>query len=242
MDTTTGGVFIVTGGAGALADAIAGVFRAAGARLVLVDRVAERLREQAARHDAVPLVADLTDPAEAIAMVAETEEEVGPIAGLIHTAGGFAMARADTAGRELYERMFDVNMRTLAVVTEAVLPRMLERRAGFLAGISSNVVWEGAGGARMALYAAAKAAVAFYLRSVEREVRAAGIRVAVVYPLTAIDTPANRRDMPDADPEGWIDPVAIGEALLFAATRGPRGRLSELPIGAIPPARPRDRR
>jgi NAD(P)-dependent dehydrogenase (short-subunit alcohol dehydrogenase family) len=108
---------------------------------------------------------------------------------------------------------------------------MVARGDGFLAGISSNVVWEGTGSAQMSLYAAAKAAVAFYLRSLERELGGAGVRAAIVYPLGPIDTPANRAAMPDADPAGWTDPVAIAEALLFAATRGPRGRLAELPIG-----------
>jgi hypothetical protein len=56
--------------------------------------------------------------------------------------------------------------------------------------------------------------------------------VAVVYPLAAIDTPANRRATPDADPRDWVDPEEIGRALLFAATRPARGRLVELPIAA----------
>jgi len=231
MNMRADGVFIVTGGAGALADAVAAVFGAGGARLVLVDRASEALRERAAARGAVPLAVDLSDAGETNAMAVDVEASVGPVAGLIHTAGAFAMAPAATADATLYDRMLDANVRTLVNATQAVLPAMLARGDGFIAGVSSNVVWEGSGAASMSIYAAAKAAVAFYLRSVEREVRGAGIRVAIVYPLSAIDTPANRRAMPDADPAGWVDPVAIAEALLFAATRGPRGRLSELPIG-----------
>ena len=232
MKVNTDDVFVITGGAGALADAIAAVFGAAGARLVLVDRAAEALRERAAVHGAVPMTADLADAAETAAMAREVAETVGPVAGVIHTAGAFAMAPAASADEGLYDRMLDVNLRTLVNITRATLPGMVSRGDGFLAGISSNVVWEGTGAAEMSLYAAAKAAVAFYLRSVEREVRSAGVRVAIVYPLGAIDTPANRRAMPDADPAGWVDPAGIAEALLFAATRGPRGRVAELAIGS----------
>ncbi len=238
MELKTEGVYIVTGGAGALADAVAATFSAAGARLVLVDRVAEALRERAAQHGAVPVTADLTDAAAAARMVADIEGTLGRVDGVVHTAGAFAMERAELSGPELYERMFDINVRTLVNVTRAALPGMLARRDGFVAGISSNVVWEGTGAASMTLYAAAKAAVTFYLRSLEREVRAAGVRVAIVYPLAPIDTLANRRDTPGADPAGWVDPAGIAEALLFAATRGPRGRLAELPIGAVPLAHP----
>ena len=232
MKVNPNDVFIITGGAGALADAIAAVFAAGGARLVLVDRAGEALRERAAAHGAVPMTADLADAAETVAMAREVAETVGPVAGVIHTAGAFAMAPVAAADEGLYDRMLDVNLRTLVNITRATLPGMVSRGDGFIAGISSNVVWEGTGAAEMSLYAAAKAAVAFYLRSVEREVRSAGVRVAIVYPLGPIDTPANRRAMPDADPAGWIDPAGIAEALLFAATRGPRGRLAELPIGA----------
>jgi len=232
MRVSGGGVYVVTGGAGALAEAVAGRFAAAGARLVLVDRAAEALRERAAACGAVPLAADLAEADEAAAMAAEVEGSVGPVAGLVHLAGAFAAAPAADAGRELYDRLFDANVRSLVNAVRAVLPPMLARGDGFVAGVSSNVVWDGAGAASLALYAAAKAAVAFYLRSLEREVRGAGVRVAIVYPLAAIDTPANRRAMPDADPAGWVDPAAIAEALLFAATRGPRGRISELPIGS----------
>jgi len=231
MALQDGEVFIVTGGAGALAGAVAEVFRGAGARLVLADLPGSAVRQRAAALGAVAITADLTVADEARRMVAEAVAACGRVDGLIHTAGGFATAAAEEATPELYDRMFDVNMRTLFNATSAVLPALLAQGHGFLAGISTNLVWSGSGGAGMALYAASKAALTLYLRSVEREVRGHGVRVAIVYPLSPIDTPANRRDMPQADPAVWVDPVAIGEALLFAATRGPRGRVMELPIG-----------
>jgi hypothetical protein len=46
----------------------------------------------------------------------------------------------------------------------------------------------------------------------------------------AIDTPANRKDMPNADPRTFIDPGEIAATILHAATRSARGRLSELPV------------
>ena len=75
-----------------------------------------------------------------------------------------------------------------------------------------------------------KAAVASFLHSIDEEVAGTAILVAVVYPMGSVDTPANRRDMPDADPASWIDPVQIAEALHFAATRSPRGRILDLAI------------
>ena len=231
MGITADGVYIVTGGAGAVAGPVARVFHAAGARLALVGREEALLRQRAEPLGALAIAADLTSPEAAERAVGETERVFGRVDGLIHTAGGFEMAPAGESDPALYDRLFDTNMRTLFCAVHAVLPRLLGQRDGFIAGFSAGVVRTG-GGAGMTIYAAAKAAVSAYLRALESEVRSSGVRVAVVYPLGAIDTPRNRRDMPGADPRGWVDPEEIGHALLFAATRGPRGALVELAIGA----------
>jgi NADP-dependent 3-hydroxy acid dehydrogenase YdfG len=126
--------------------------------------------------------------------------------------------------------MLDLNLRTLFTASRAVLPHFVNRGAGFLAGFSASPAWMRSGGGGMSLYAAAKGAVTAYLHAVDDEFGARGIRTAIVYPLGVVDTPANRRAMPDADPSAWIDPAEIAAALLFAATRGPHGKLTELPI------------
>src|SRR5512140_1997768 len=122
MDIRVRGVYVVKGGAGALADAVAATFGKAGARLALLDRGAEGLSGRAARHRAMPVVADLVDAKATAAAIADVEQGLGHIDGLIHTAGAFALAPAATAPPELYDRMFDVNVRTLVNVTRAVLP------------------------------------------------------------------------------------------------------------------------
>jgi NADP-dependent 3-hydroxy acid dehydrogenase YdfG len=230
IQLATTGAYLITGGAGAVADAVGRVFTDAGARVAMVGRNPDAIRARAASIGGLPLVADLTSLEGARRAVEEARRAFGRVDGLIHAAGGFEMGPADTADPAAYDRMFDVNMRTLFSATTAVLPGLLDQGTGFIAGFSTGVVWSGAGGPGMALYAAAKAAVSTYLRSLEAEVRCRGVGVAIVYPIGVIDTERNRRDMPDADRSGWIDPIEIATALLFACTRGPRGRLLELPI------------
>lgn len=223
-------VLLVTGGAGAVASAVTRVFMGAGTRLALVDLEGSAVRERAAAAGTLAIIADLTSPEAASRMVVEAKQAFGRVDGLIHTAGGFAVASAVEEDVALYERMLDVNLRTLFNAVHAVLPELLAQGDGFIAAFSTNLVWTGSGGARMALYAAAKAAVTYYLRSLDRELAGSGVRVAIVYPLSSIDTPANRRNSPDTDPRTWVDPEEIARALLFASMRGPRGRVVELPI------------
>ncbi len=229
MEITNDGVYIITGGGGAVAGAVAEAFHEAGARLALADRSAETVQRRAGALGALAVVADLTSPADAARMVEETVRAFGRVDGLIHTAGGFAAGPAVEADEAMYERMFDVNVRTLFCAVRALLPRLLEQDSGFVAGFSSSAVWRG-GAAEMALYAAAKGAVALYLRSLEQELRRTGVGVAIVYPMAPVDTDANRRAMPGADTGRWIDPVEIARALLFASTRPRRGRVIELPV------------
>jgi NADP-dependent 3-hydroxy acid dehydrogenase YdfG len=232
LDLKTDGAYIITGGSGAVAAVVGKVFRAAGAGVALAGRNRDEVQERAASIGAVPLVADLTSLDEARHMVDEAQHALGGLDGLIHAAGGFEMVPAHLAEEGHFDRMFGVNMRTLFTATRAILPSLVARGRGFIAGFSTGAVWTGAGGPGMALYAASKAAVSTYLRSLEAEVRGHGIGVAIVYPIGSIDTERNRREMPDADRSAWIDPAEIATALLFACTRGPGGRLLELPIRA----------
>jgi NADP-dependent 3-hydroxy acid dehydrogenase YdfG len=222
-------VYVVTGGGGAIARPILATFAKAGARMVAADRTLDHAQRGASTVDGLALAVDLSQPEGAADMVRATREKLGRLDGVIHTVGGFAMGKAHEGEPALYDQMFDLNVRTLWHVLRAVVPLFIEQGDGFVAGFASEPAWTGAAPGT-ALYGAAKAAVAHLLHSLDAEVHKSGVRVSVVYPMGAVDTPANRKDMPDFDPAGYIDPADLAEALLFAATRSPRGRAVELPI------------
>ncbi|MBI5531173.1 MAG: SDR family oxidoreductase [Deltaproteobacteria bacterium] len=222
-------VFIITGGAGAIARPILRAFADAGSKLVVVDRTEQHARAAAAEVGGLGIAADLATPSGADAMVSAAIQAFGNVNGLIHTVGGFAMAKAHESDPALYDRMFDLNVRTLFHATRSVLPLLLKQKEGFLAAFSAAPALTGAGPG-MSLYAAAKSAVSTFLRSVDAEVAGSNVRVAIVYPMGAVDTPANRKDMPDFDPARYIDPSEIAQSLVFAASRGARGRLAEMAV------------
>lgn len=236
MELRLSGTYLLTGAAGELGRVVAPAFQAAGARVVLADRLASEVEALGRAIGARALTADLRDADQALAVTVAAEDE-GSLAGLVHLVGAFAKRGAAEADEGLYDLLLDTNLRTLVNCVRAVLPGMLRRRAGFIAGVATNLVWSRAGGTGMALYAAAKGAVAQYLAALEREVRPAGIGVTTVYPLSSFDTPANRLATPAIDPDTWLDPEEVAAALVFAAARGPRGRLLELPMVSAHSAR-----
>ncbi len=76
-----------------------------------------------------------------------------------------------------------------------------------------------------AAYAIAKGAVLGLVDALDVEYRDDGIRTNAILP-SVIDTPANRRDMPDADPDTWVTPAQLAATIAFlcspdsAATSG----------------------
>lgn len=211
MEALNGQVFVVTGGKGAIGRAVVAAFDAAGARTVVAD---------------VPEV-NVLDAAAVEALVSGVIAREGRLDGVVHTVGGFSMAKVHEAALADYDRMFDLNVRSLFHIARAVVPHFLKTKRGLLAAFSSEPGWSGASPGS-ALYGASKAAVATYLRSVDGELAGTDARTAILYPMGAVDTPANRRDMPGFD--RFIDARDIAETIVHAAQRTRAGRLLELPV------------
>jgi NADP-dependent 3-hydroxy acid dehydrogenase YdfG len=222
-------VFVITGAGGAIAGSIVRAFAHAGAKLVLVDRHEQHVAERAREHHATALGADLMSLDGARAMANAVIGRHGRIDGLVHTVGGFAMGKIVDSDAATYDSMFDLNVRTLFHSLVACVPGMLARGDGFVCALSSEPGWTGRSPGT-ALYGAAKAAATSLMRTLDAEARHTQLAVCIVYPMGVVDTPANRREMPKADPATFIDPAEIAATIVHAATRGTRGRLSELPI------------
>ena len=73
----------------------------------------------------------------------------------------------------------------------------------------------------MAAYSAAKSAVIRLTESMSAELREQGINVNCVLP-SVIDTPANRADMPNADPKKWVAPADLASVIVFLCSDGAR--------------------
>lgn len=217
---------LITGATGGVAAAFIEAFHAAGASLALTGFGRERLDELAVRLGAVTAETDLATEGG----VAALYEATGPVDGIVHLAGGFAMGRVGDARPADFDRQIDLNLRSLFHVARTYMPGLRER-AGFLVGVGSAPGLE-LGAAKMGLYAAAKAGVIAMMRSIAAE--EPRVRAITLIPKGAIDTPGNRATMPDADPGSWIDPVELAATTLFAVQRTSRGRILELQV--LPPA------
>jgi len=156
--------------------------------------------------------ADLADPAGARAFVDAAAARLGVLDGVALAAGGWAGGkRFDEARDDEWARMMGTNLETVVHACRAALPH-LRKQGGSVVAVGSRAAETG--GAAMAAYAVAKVAVHALVRVLADENRDLGVRFNAVLPGT-IDTPANRRAMPDADPSKWTSPEAIARVIVF---------------------------
>ena len=139
----------------------------------------------------------------------------GSCAVLLNAVGGFAAKPAHEADLADVAAMVEENLVTVVNATRAVLPGMIARGEGFLLAIGAGAALQAAPG--RTAYAAAKAAVAGYYRSLAAELAGTGVHAAVLHPMGTIDTPANRAAMPGADTSRWIAVERIVAAALYLA-------------------------
>jgi NAD(P)-dependent dehydrogenase (short-subunit alcohol dehydrogenase family) len=104
---------------------------------------------------------------------------------------------------------------------------MRSRRAGTLLAIGSRTAIEPQPG--LGLYSASKAALISLMRTIAMENATHGLSANVILPGT-MDTPANRRAMPDADPSKWVQPSQIAALLVHLAS----GQATQVSGAVIP--------
>lgn len=204
MDRTA----IVTGGTGGLGSAVVARLLDDGWHVV-VPWVVERELDRLAEHARLALVqADLFEAA-AVEPVIEraSRNPEAPLYGLVNLVGGFAAGgRVHETPVDDFERQLRVNLRPTYLVTQAVLPRLLEGGGGSIVCVGTRAAVQPFPGA--AGYVTSKAGVIAFTQAVATEYRDDGIRCNVILP-SVIDTPANRAAMPKADHERWVKPAEI---------------------------------
>jgi NAD(P)-dependent dehydrogenase (short-subunit alcohol dehydrogenase family) len=218
-DTTREGCIVVTGAAGALGSATARRLSKLGWGVALVSLAAEAERTRALATElgrAVAIDLDVGDVGAWAGALARIEKEVGAPAGAALIAGtwqGGTPLHAETDDR-VWRAMMATNLETAHASLRALVPGMVARGKGSIVVIGSRAVERPWTGASASAYGASKAAVVSLAQAVAAEVLSHGVRVNAILPST-LDTPANRRAMPDVDPSLWVTTDSAAGVIAF---------------------------
>jgi NAD(P)-dependent dehydrogenase (short-subunit alcohol dehydrogenase family) len=166
-------VVLVTGGNRGIGLAVAKAFSALG------DRVAVTTRGEPV-PGLLSVRCDVTDTAAVDAAFAEIEEKLGPVEVLIANAGINADGLLIQMGEDAFSRVIDTNLTGAFRVAKRATGKMIRARRGRIILISSVVALLGSGG--QTNYAASKAGMIGFARSLAREIGSRGVTVNVVAP------------------------------------------------------------
>ncbi len=217
MDLLNDKVAIITGGTGGLGKAVLSVFLGEGASVMSTYRKESDLDECMGLTDKYKAraafgSADVTNSEHVSRVVAETIEIFSRIDFLVNIVGGFTQAPITDTDEEAWDRMMSLNLKSAFLCSKAVLPHMIENGRGRIINIASRPALKGS--RNVAAYGASKAGVVNLTQSMADELREHNINVNAIVPGT-IDTPANRKSMPEADHSKWVNPEDIGRVIVF---------------------------
>lgn len=179
-------VAIITGGARGIGRAIAEAFVAEGADVAVADLGSEVGASElvaalrGAGRRAMYVQADVSAEAQVQAMVKRVEAELGRVDILVNNAGIASQIPLHEMSSADWDRVINVNLRSVFLCTRYVLPHMLERGSGKIINIGSQIGQ--IGGAEMASYSASKGGVLAFTKALAREVSSKGVHVNAIAP------------------------------------------------------------
>lgn len=223
----SGKTAIVTGSGRGIGRAIAEGLHAAGANVVIADIDADTAAQTASDlgERAVAVQTDVSKAEAIAAMVATASDTFGGVDILVNNAGvDKAVGILDMDEAE-WDRLMDINLKSVFLCTKAALPSMIERGGGSVISTASIVARQGAmnGGIH---YAASKGAIIAFTKTLARQMADKGVRANCIAP-GVIDTdliaenmaPDVRRKIEGAIPAGRLGRTdEVGAVVAFLAS------------------------
>ncbi len=208
-----GKVVLVTGANGGLGTYVTQAFLDAGATVIGTSRKIQQSDFNNPNFSAVP--AEISTREGAKVLVDQVVARYGKLDVLAHTVGGFAGGQsiADTDDAT-FQRMFDLNLYCVFHILRAAVPPLRQTGTGRIIAIGSRAALEP--GAGVGAYSASKAALVSLIKTVALENKDAGLTANVILPGT-MDTPANRKAIPNADVSKWVQPAAVAGLVVWLA-------------------------
>ena len=208
---------VVTGGTGALGSAVVDALLQAGAWCHVPYRKGQAIDHWRHRQHARVSIAPIDDLADE-GLVTRYYEGLKDLWASIHVAGAFAFAPIAGSDKALLSGQLEANLYSAYLCSRsAALTFRRLGSGGRIVNVASRQALEPRLGADNVAYTIAKAAVAALTAALGQELAGEDILVNAVAP-SIMDTPGNRKDMPDANFGSWTKVEDVAATILFLAS------------------------
>lgn len=223
---------LVTGGSSGLGKATAAMLAEKGADVLITGRDDEKLKDVAAELNCKALVLDMNNKGAIKGGAEEVLSVLGGLDILINNAGIGEFALLEELSLDAFERVFQINVFGLAMLTQVLLPA-LKRSKGDIINIASTA--GGKGFAYGSVYAGSKFALRGMTQCWQAELRQHNIRVILVNP-SEVPTAFNVADRTEKElSEGKLTPREIAHTIVSALEMDKRGFIPEVTVWATNP-------
>jgi len=208
---------IVTGASGNMGQAVVKKFLAEGYHVVgtIIPNDPVPFDNDDAKLEKV--IVDLMNEDDSAKFVQSVIKKHGTVDTVVLTVGGFAIGKiADTKTSDIYKQ-YKLNFETAYNVARPAFVQMMQQGSGRIFIIGSRPGISAKEGKGMVAYGLGKSLIFRLAELMNDEARGQNVVTSVVVPST-IDTPQNRKAMPDAKVENWVKAEEIADAIYFYCT------------------------
>jgi NAD(P)-dependent dehydrogenase (short-subunit alcohol dehydrogenase family) len=159
-------------------------------------------------------VVNLTNEKDSDAFIQKKIQQYRVIDAALLLVGGFTMGGlADTTGDDLHQQIA-LNFETAYYVTRPLFAHLMGNKRGSIIFIGARPALNPAQGKGLIAYSLSKSLLFKLAELLNESAKGMNLSVSVVVPST-LDTPQNRKSMPDANPDNWVKPSEIAGTLEF---------------------------
>lgn len=205
---------IITGANGNLGSAVTKAFLDKG-YTVIATVAEEPMKKDIPAHPNLEIeVVNLMEEIAAGSFVQSVFTKHDSLDGALLLVGGFTPGNIAAASGTDIRKQIALNFETAYYVARPVFLKMLEKGKGRIILIGARPALVAADGKDLIAYGLSKSLLFKLAEYLNAEAKGKNVAVTVVAPST-LDTPVNRKSMPDADPDNWVKPSALAEILEF---------------------------
>lgn len=220
----------ITGGSRGIGRATALHFAKQGANVAVCARLSESLQKietelQAISPNSIALACDITSKQEIDNGIKQINNRFGTIDILINNAGTYVPGSVLETTVEEWDRQFDINLKGPFLMTQAVVPQMMENGGGIILFVSSTIALESP--PMNSLYTATKWGLDGFSGSISQELIEHNIKVHTLRPGFTDTSIFDSIGKPDWGID-WIDPVEIARAAEYLCTLPAHAHVPEL--------------